>query len=130
MVEINIYSSGDVEITYGWPVISAYQALMNSQPALVLPEPTSIPAVIALPQILPPEPPLKPLSAKTVKRILEKAIDEYLLPYMEYADLLRWDALADGTTVAVVEDSDTTVRYYWTICPRSFAPLNLGPIDE
>ncbi|MCZ7935738.1 hypothetical protein O9X90_25760 [Agrobacterium leguminum] len=92
--------------------------------------PESPPPIVALPENLPLEPPRKPLSAKTVKRILEKVINEYLLPDMEYADLLRWDALADGTAVAVVEDSDTTVRYHWTICPRMFTPLNLGPIDD
>lgn len=92
---------------------------------------SSRPPIVALPEILPPEPPRKPLSAKTVKRILEKAIEEdWLFPEYNEAELLRWEVLEDGTTVGVIENTDTSVRYHWTICPKSFTPLNLGPIDD
>jgi hypothetical protein len=90
------------------------------------------PAVV---EILPPEPkpaakPKRPLSFNTVERILERAIENNDLPDMEYgAELIEWDKLDDGTTVGVVEDEETSVRYHWTVCPKTFEPLNLGPVD-
>ncbi|WP_158693464.1 hypothetical protein [Neorhizobium alkalisoli] len=88
------------------------------------------PAVI---EILPPEPkvtakPLKPLSFQAVERILERAIENNDLDGI-WAELIEWDKLTDGTTVGVVEDQDTCIRYHWTVCPKTFEPLNLGPID-
>lgn len=110
-------------------LISSTGKLMSVADGASAPE--SLPPVVALPEILPPEPPRKPLSAKTVKRILENAVEEYsLFPDLDDADLLRWEVLEDGTTVGVIENTGTTVRYHWTICPKSFKPLNLGPIDD
>ncbi|MCA1441261.1 hypothetical protein I6F07_13770 [Ensifer sp. IC4062] len=89
------------------------------------------PAVI---EILPPEPKVatkapKPLSFRAVERILERAIENSDLKGI-CAELIEWDKLTDGTTVGVVEDQDTGVRYHWTVCPKTFEPKNLGPIDD
>lgn len=93
---------------------------------------TPKPAVV---EILPPAPkvPIKaptPLSFQAVERILERAIENNDLKDMFSAELIEWNELEDGTTVGVVEDEDTGVRYHWTVCPKTFEPKNLGPIDD
>lgn len=92
----------------------------GSAPKQVSPEPTTQQVV---------EP--KPLSYKTVERILRRAMDYEGMPDMEDDHTLYgFVTLANGTTVARVEDDTTGVRYHYTVCPRDFTPKNLGPIDE
>jgi hypothetical protein len=101
------------------------------------PKPQS--TVIHEPEILPPAPkampgpaPLNPtpLSPQTVYRIITRAVENRdLLDQWNYHDLIRWDVLADGTTVGIIEHKRTSVRYHFTVCPKTFKPKNLGPID-
>ncbi len=123
-MKIRSASSGSVPK----PVKSAEKAFQEAQAVTA----TSQPAVV---QILPPEPkamakPSKPLSFQAVERILERAVENSDLKDMFSAELIEWDELDDGTTVGVIENEDTGVRYHWTVCPKTFEPRNLGPIDD
>jgi hypothetical protein len=90
--------------------------------------------IVALPTDTERRPPITqrcaPLSFQAVERILSKAIEDDSLERMDYPALIGWEDLTDGTVVGVVEDGETAVRYHWTICPHTFKPRNLGPVDD
>ena len=101
--------------------------------------PNPQPNVVHEPEILPPAPkampdpaPLNPtpLSPQTVYSIITRAVENRDLPGLGfYPDLIGWGMLADGTTVGIIERQWTGVRYHFTVCPKTFKPKNLGPID-
>ncbi|WFU01937.1 hypothetical protein QA648_17830 [Rhizobium sp. CB3171] len=100
--------------------------------------PTPNPTIIHEPEILPPvrqatpSIPLNaaPLSPETVKRIIEKAIQHYDVPGLSiYPVHAGWLKSSDGTTFGIVEHRNTGVRYQVMVCPKTFKPKNLGPID-
>ena len=96
-------------------------------------------AVRPEPEILPPAPKPRPapvasfpapLSAETVKRIIEKAIRHYDVPGLSiYPVQAGWLKSSDGTTFGIVEHRNTGVRYQVMVCPNTFKLKNLGPID-
>ncbi|MGY5780296.1 hypothetical protein [Rhizobium sp. LEGMi135b] len=98
--------------------------------------PTPQPTVIHEPEILPPTRntnPLSnanPLSSETVKRIVERAVQNWKVPDLSIRPKLAgWIKLPDGTTLGIVEHRDTGVRYQIMVCPGTFQLKNLGPID-
>ncbi|UXT50154.1 hypothetical protein FY136_13245 [Agrobacterium tumefaciens] len=102
-------------------------------------KPNPQPTVIHEPEILPPSPkaipgpaPVNPtpLSPQTVYRIITRAVKSHNLPDLWiYAEVIRWGMLSGGTTVGIIEHQKTGVRYHFTVCPKTFKPKNLGPID-
>ncbi|TIX91611.1 hypothetical protein [Rhizobium sp. P44RR-XXIV] len=109
----------------------------------IIRQPTSRPkpqsTVVREPEILPPTPkavlspaPVNPtpLSPQTVYRIITRAVKNHNLPDLWiYPEVIRWTMLPDGTTVGIIEHKQTGVRYRFTVCPKTFKPKNLGPID-
>lgn len=81
---------------------------------------------------LPAAPPLPkpPLREETVKRILKRQIESYIHFGIQQARIVRWDIRRDGTTVGVVEDEVSGIRYHWSICPTKFCVVTYGPIDD
>ena len=72
---------------------------------------------------------VSPVSYATTKRILKKACLNKQIICDVPALFWNWITLRDGTFAVIIEDERTAIRYQWTVCPRTFAPVNLGPID-
>ncbi|MXN47192.1 hypothetical protein GR138_18505 [Shinella kummerowiae] len=78
--------------------------------------------------------PTEPLHPDVVQRILVRAIEnaannyDYILG-LYTPRLIAWGTLQDGTTVGMVEDNQTGVRYLWTVHPVHFKPVSYGPVN-
>lgn len=89
----------------------------------------SVPKQVNRANIMADTPP--PLSFQAVQRILERNVQNDGLPGLgSRFSLIEWDELPDGTTVCVIENDWNGVRYHFTVCPITFKPINLGPVDQ
>ncbi len=76
----------------------------------------------------------RPLSSDAVQRILTRAIANNRLSYQRLLNvndprIISWGTLEDGTTVAIVEDNYTGIRYMWSLDRETFRPVSYGPVD-
>lgn len=87
----------------------------------------------AIVEILPPEPKLsaiEPVCQQAVIRIVQKALHNLDLPRYDYTSKVAWYAKSGDQFVVAIEHGSTAVRYLWTVCPHTYKPKCLGPVND
>ncbi|WP_142781070.1 hypothetical protein [Agrobacterium sp. T29] len=84
-------------------------------------------------EILPPDPKIstiEPVCQQAVIRIVQKALYNLDLPGYGYPSKVVWYGKSGDQFVVAIERGSTAVRYLWTVCPHTYKPKCLGPVND